>query len=34
VRELVDSLNGKIDLQSQLDEGTTVTMTFPVSAPN
>jgi len=34
VRELVDSLNGKIDLQSQLDEGTTVTMTFPVSAPS
>lgn len=34
VRELVDSLNGKIDLQSQLDEGTTVTMTFPVNAPS
>lgn len=34
VRELVESLNGKIDLQSQLDEGTTVTMTFPVSAPS
>ncbi len=34
VRELVKSLNGKIDLQSHLDEGTTVTMTFPVSAPS
>ena len=34
VRELVQSLNGKIDLQSQLDKGTTVTMTFPVNAPN
>ncbi|MFD1550275.1 sensor histidine kinase [Levilactobacillus fuyuanensis] len=34
VRELVESLNGKIDLQSHLDEGTTVTMTFPVSAPS
>ncbi|WP_125683466.1 sensor histidine kinase [Levilactobacillus yonginensis] len=30
VRELVESLNGKIDLQSAIDEGTTVTMTFPV----
>lgn len=34
VRELVESLNGKIDLQSHLDEGTTVTMTFPVNAPS
>ncbi|WP_367295266.1 sensor histidine kinase [Levilactobacillus yonginensis] len=30
VRELVESLNGKIDLQSAVGEGTTVTMTFPV----
>lgn len=34
VRELVESLNGKIDLQSKLDEGTTVTLTFPVNAPS
>lgn len=29
VRELVESLNGKIDLQSELGVGTTVTLTFP-----
>jgi len=34
VRELVESLNGKIDLQSKLGEGTTVTLTFPVNAPS
>lgn len=31
VRELVQSLNGKIDLQSTLNEGTTVTLTFPLT---
>jgi two-component system phosphate regulon sensor histidine kinase PhoR len=31
VRELVQSLNGKIDLQSTPDVGTQVTMTFPVA---
>ncbi|WP_125583278.1 sensor histidine kinase [Levilactobacillus cerevisiae] len=31
VRELVQSLNGKIDLQSTPDVGTKVTMTFPLS---
>lgn len=34
VRELVQSLNGKIDLQSQLDQGTTVTLIFPLNAPS
>lgn len=29
VRELVRALNGKLDLQSQLNVGTTVTLTFP-----
>jgi len=33
VRELVQSLNGKIDLQSTLDVGTRVTMTFPKDFP-
>jgi len=32
VRELVQSLNGKINLQSQLGVGTTVILTFPVTA--
>ncbi|MFC6274949.1 sensor histidine kinase [Levilactobacillus tangyuanensis] len=30
VRELVESLNGKINLESTLDVGTTVTLTFPI----
>lgn len=33
VRELVRALNGKLDLQSQLGTGTTVTLRFPVQQP-
>lgn len=32
VRELVQALNGKLDLQSQLGQGTTVTLHFPVQS--
>ncbi|SMS13730.1 sensor histidine kinase [Levilactobacillus zymae] len=33
VRELVKALNGKLDLQSELGVGTTVTLTFPRTTP-